>query len=96
MKLIPLAGLKDVSFGTKIGNLIDLFGLPHREQILDDVETHPKCRKILIYENFDLLVTPKLGLIDVESIDCGIIASFCGNKLESIEINNPVWRKTIF
>jgi hypothetical protein len=36
---------------------------------------------------------PQWDECDVMASECGLIASFCEGKLESIEINNPSWRK---
>lgn len=140
MNVVPKTGMSDVPFGMSDADLIELLGLPITEQTLNDVETHPKSRRVLNYVERGFLTTPELGVIsiildakqtsvslwdteinsmnpselaeflaakrcdvrmanpdgwgdqDVEALDHGIIASFCENRLESIEVHDSTWR----
>lgn len=66
MKLIPTYGAEDVPFGTSADELLRRLGSPVTEQTLDDVDTHPKSRRVLNYVKRGFLVTPEHGVISVD------------------------------
>ncbi|TWU07777.1 hypothetical protein Pla52n_03510 [Stieleria varia] len=63
--LIINKGLPRLPFGTSKDDIVAALGRPTRESTIGDTPTHPVSRQILEYADYELLITPELGLISV-------------------------------
>ena len=65
VKLAIGIGFQDIPFGSSDDLVLENFGPPIDEQLLNDIATHPRSRRLLRYSDYDVLVTPEFGLISV-------------------------------